>query len=89
MALLIKGKALLFGLVKLKYLFSMLTAVISVFAYARGYGWAGAIGFVALFLFMKWGMCWSCVLKGFREVAPIYPVSGRNYWHEKISQGRR
>jgi Zn-dependent protease len=55
LALALKGKALLFSLLKLKVLFSLLTAVISVFAYSRGFGWAGATGFVVLIFVHEMG----------------------------------
>lgn len=55
MAILLKGKTLLVALVKLKYAWTAITAVLSVFAYAGSFGWQGAAGVVALLFVHEMG----------------------------------
>lgn len=72
LALLIKGKALLFSLFKLKFLFSILSAVVSVFAYAVGFGWWGAIGFVALIFVHEMGHVIVLRSQGVPATVPLF-----------------
>jgi Zn-dependent protease len=72
LALLLKGKALLFSLFKLKVLFSIFTAVVSVFAYARGFGFAGAVGFVILIFVHEMGHVLVLRSQGVPASVPLF-----------------
>jgi Zn-dependent protease len=68
----LKGKVFLLGLLKVKYLFSAFTAVISVFAYATRFGWQGAIGFVALIFVHEMGHVLALRAQGVPASAPMF-----------------
>jgi Zn-dependent protease len=68
----LKGKGFLFGLLKIKYLMSAFTAVISVFAYAGRFGWEGAIGFVVLLFVHEMGHVLALRAQGVAATAPMF-----------------
>jgi Zn-dependent protease len=68
----VKGKTLLLSLLKLKYLYSALTAVISIFAYAWRFGWAGATGFVALLFVHEMGHVLMLRSQGVPASVPMF-----------------
>ncbi len=55
LVLILKGKTLLLGLAKLKYAYTLITALISIVAYSFRFGWAAAAGFVALIFVHEMG----------------------------------
>jgi len=71
-ALLAKGKVILLSLAKLKYFYTIISAVISVFAYAGRFGWAGAVGFVALLFVHEMGHVIALKRQGVPASLPLF-----------------
>lgn len=72
LAILAKGKTLLLGAAKLKYLYTILSAVVSVFAYAGRFGWEGAVGFVLLLFVHEMGHVLVLRAQGVPASLPLF-----------------